>query len=49
MYEAPRLERFGNFRELTQAKNTMGHDLMPAPGQGLNECDTNLGPAACRS
>jgi hypothetical protein len=50
MYQAPRLERFGTFRELTQqwwknnaaaGKNIIGDDLIP--GIGL-DCNANAPP-----
>jgi hypothetical protein len=54
MYQAPVLERFGSFRELTlqnrgpnNTKTTLGDDLIP--GVGL-DCDPNApqsDPKAC--
>lgn len=50
MYQAPALERFGNFRELTLQngrKRTLGDDLIP--GIGL-DCDNTApvgDPRAC--
>ncbi|MGQ0649172.1 MAG: lasso RiPP family leader peptide-containing protein [Gemmatimonadaceae bacterium] len=50
MYEAPKLEKFGTFRELTLQRTTkriIGDDLIP--GIGL-DCDGNAppgDPAAC--
>jgi hypothetical protein len=50
MYEAPRLQRFGTFRELTEqrtGKRTLGDDLIPGIG---NDCDASLptgDPRAC--
>ena len=53
MYEAPKLEKFGSFRELTLArganntKQVIGDDLIPGIGQ---DCDGNApssDPKAC--
>jgi hypothetical protein len=52
MYESPKLEKFGSFRELTlqtayPTKTTLGDDLIP--GIGL-DCDPNApstDPIAC--
>ncbi|MBL8960214.1 MAG: lasso RiPP family leader peptide-containing protein [Gemmatimonadetes bacterium] len=50
MYQAPTLERFGSFRELTLQRSTkrvIGDDLIP--GIGL-DCDANApvgDPKAC--
>jgi len=51
MYESPKLEKFGSFRELTlqtyPTKRTIGDDLIP--GIGL-DCDPNApasDPIAC--
>ncbi len=44
MYESPKLEKFGSFRELTlqyPTKVTVGDDLIP--GIGL-DCDANASP-----
>lgn len=54
MYETPKLEKFGNFRELTLARNPLattkrviGDDMIPGIGM---DCDGNArpgDPAAC--
>ncbi len=51
MYESPKLEKFGSFRELTlQAgslgKTVIGDDLVPGIGLDCNP-DPNSGRAAC--
>lgn len=53
MYESPKLEKFGNFRELTlnrlpyATKRVIGDDMIPGIGM---DCDGNArpgDPAAC--
>jgi hypothetical protein len=48
MYEAPKLEKFGTFRELTlqTGKTTVGGDLQPGWSGGLDCNPTTFG---CRS
>jgi hypothetical protein len=48
MYEAPKLEKFGTFRELTlqSGKTTVGGDLQPGWTGGL---DCNPATYGCRS
>ncbi len=47
MYETPKLEKFGSFRELTlnrypyATKRTIGDDLIPGIGM---DCDPNAPP-----
>ena len=45
MYEAPKLVKYGTFREMTQAKNVIGADFTPGWTGGL-DCDPN---SSCRS
>jgi hypothetical protein len=45
MYEAPKLVKFGTFREMTQGKDTIGQDLTPNWGGGL-DCEQGV---SCRS
>ena len=50
MYEAPTLQRFGSFRELTLSDKTVpGMDMLP--GIGDIQCNPNpknpTGPGAC--
>ena len=55
MYEAPKLEKFGAFRDLTQqlprsyGKNVVGDDLIPGIGLDCNGTIAPTDPAACRS
>ena len=49
MYESPKLEKFGAFRQLTLqglGKNVIGDDLVPNIGLDCNS-DPNSGQAAC--
>jgi len=48
MYEAPKLEKFGSFRQLTlqSTKRIIGDDLIP--GIGL-DCDGNAPPGDPRA
>lgn len=45
MYEAPKLVKYGTFREMTQDKTTVGGDISPGWTGGL---DCELG-VSCRS
>lgn len=45
MYEAPKLEKFGTFRELTLQKPLIGGDLQPG-WTGGQDCGPTYG---CRS
>ena len=47
MYEAPKLEKFGTFRELTlqTGKNVVGQDITPGWGGGM-DCQLRI---SCRS
>ena len=45
MYEAPKLVKYGTFREMTQAKNTIGADITPGWTGGL-DCEVGI---SCRS
>ena len=56
MYEAPKLEKFGSFRELTlsngkglRSKTVVGSDFWVAAGTCTNDPDVPGGPAECRS
>ena len=46
MYEAPKLQKFGTFREITLGKTTIGGDLDPTWSGGL---DCNPQTYGCRS
>jgi hypothetical protein len=45
MYEAPKLVKLGTFRELTQAKDSLGGDITPGWAGGM-DCEINV---SCRS
>lgn len=45
MYEAPKLVKFGTFREMTQAKDVEGADLSPGWSGGM-DCEQGV---SCRS
>jgi hypothetical protein len=55
MYEAPKLEKFGSFRELTltppvpRSKTIVGTDLWVSSGMCTDNPDFPNGPAECRS
>jgi len=57
MYEAPKLEKFGAFRDLTlqnpgaaaYGKNVVGDDLVPGVGLDCNGTVSPTDPTACRS
>src|SRR5688572_30460354 len=52
MYEAPKLTRFGKFRDLTlqgPSKNTIGDDLVPGVGMDCSSTANPNDPRACRS
>ena len=55
MYEAPKLEKFGSFRELTltpavpKGKTVVGTDLWVSAGMCTNNPDFPGGPGECRS
>jgi hypothetical protein len=56
MYQAPKLEKFGTFRQLTQGgrgnpwgKNIIGDDAIPGVGLDCNSNAPAGDPTACRS
>jgi hypothetical protein len=52
MYEAPRLEKFGRFRDLTlqyQSKTVAGNDLALPNGHDCDPLAPSTDPLACRS
>jgi hypothetical protein len=53
MYEAPRLEKYGRFRELTlqsgPIKNVIGDDLIPGVGLDCSTITDPSDPRSCRS
>jgi len=51
MYEAPTLEKFGTFRDLTRqtvsSKTVIGDDLIPGVGLDCSNTVPSTDPAAC--
>ena len=45
MYEAPKLVKFGTFREMTQGKDQLGGDITPGWTGGM-DCEPGI---SCRS
>lgn len=45
MYEAPKLQKFGTFREITQNKDIVGGDTSPGWSGGM-DCEAGV---SCRS